>query len=274
MIKEKILLIEDSKALSNILTKKMTGELDFEVIQAYTFEQAREIIDDDDDFFIALCDLNLPDAPNGEIVDFVISKKIPAIVLTASSDVELQKSFLKKNIIDYVHKGDLKDIDYIFSVIKRVSNNRDIKVLIVDDSIVARNELKRLFELYMFKVLVCAHGEEALNYLKDNRDIKLILTDYNMPVINGLEFTEKVREEYSKNEIIIFAMTASNEPRISSRFLKMGANDFIRKPYDREELFLRINSTIGQKDDFDKLVKMAKGLIKRDKKFLDEAKII
>lgn len=271
MKKERILFIEDNKALSKVLTKKMKNELEFEILQAYTFAEAQEIIENDDDFFVALCDLNLPDAPNGEVVDFVISKKIPAIVLTGSIDGESQKQFLQKNIIDYVYKGTLKDIDYIFHVIARLSKNRDTKVIVVDDSIVVRNELKRLLEQQMFKVLVAAHGEEALNYLEDNKDIKLILTDYNMPVVNGLEFIEKIREEYSKNEIIILALTASTESGIASRFLKTGANDFLRKPYEKEELLLRINSAMDARDDFEKLVKMAKGLIKRDKNFLDEA---
>jgi len=272
MKKERILFIEDSKSLSKILTKKMENELEFEVSQAFTFAEAQEIIEKDNDFFVALCDLNLPDAPDGEVVDLVLSKNIPALVLSGSNDCELQKQFLQKNIIDYVNKGNIKDIEYIFSTIERLSKNRDIKVMVVDDSIVARNELKRVLEQQMFKVLVAAHGEEALHYLSDNCDIKLIVTDYNMPVIDGLELVKKIREEYSKNEIIIVTMSASTEPRIASRFLKMGSNEFLRKPYEKEELVLRINGMMHAKDDFEKLIKMAKGLIKRDKNFLEEAK--
>ncbi|NOX16384.1 MAG: diguanylate cyclase [Epsilonproteobacteria bacterium] len=254
---ERILIIEDNKALSKIITKKMQKNLGFEIIQAYSYSQAKEIINENDDFFIALCDLNLPDAPNGEIVDFVISKGLRVIVLTGSIDEDLREVMLKKDIVDYVYKGNIEDVNYIFSLIKRLSKNRDIKVLAVDDSLVLRNELKRLLQSQMFKVLMAAHGEEALSYLETQDDIKLVLTDFNMPVIDGVELTKEIRQKYNKNEMIIIAMTGNENHAVSAKFLKIGANDFINKPFSKEELVCRINNALDAKEQLEKMQDMA-----------------
>ena len=257
MIKERILLVEDNKALSKLIRKKMEQNLNYEIIQAYSYKEAEEILEDNDDFFVALLDLNLPDAPNGEIVDFVLSYEIPSIVLTGTIDSGIRDEITSKNIIDYVYKGNMDDVNYIFSLIKRLSKNRDIKVMVVDDSQVARNKIKKILQKHMFKVIVAAHGEEALNYLEDNPDIELILTDYNMPVINGIELTKEVRKKYDKNQIIIISVTSSSEQLISAKFLKIGANDFINKPFSDEELICRVNNTLEAKEYLAKMTDMA-----------------
>lgn len=244
MAKEKILIVEDNKALSKLIVKKMQSSLDFDVVSAYTYEEARALVKEDDDYFVALLDLNLPDAPDGEIVDMILSHKIPSIVLTGSMDKEVREAILKKNVIDYVFKGNIDDVNYIFALIERLHKNRGVKVLVVDDSITQRAQLKELLKQQMFTVMVAAHGEEALVFLEDNPDIRLVLTDFNMPVIDGLELTKEIRKRKTKNELPIIAMTASNKELISAQFLKIGANDFINKPFTKEELACRIHNSL------------------------------
>ncbi len=253
----KILLVEDNKALSKLISKKITENIDFEVDIAHTLKEAQTFIGSKNSYFIALLDLNLPDAPNGEVVDYMISKKVPSIVLTANVDQKTRDEILKKDVIDYVFKGNMDDVNYIFHLIERLSKNRDYKVLVVDDSIVMRNEMKRLLNLQMYKVFSAAHGEEALVYMKDNPDIKLVLTDYNMPVIDGFELTKTLREEYSKMQLSIIGITANSDQMVSSKFLKIGANDFINKPFTKEELVCRVNNAIESMEYIETISDMA-----------------
>ena len=241
---ERILIVEDNKALSKLIAKKIAQNIDFEVDVAHSLKEAQAMVASENEYFIALLDLNLPDAPNGEVVDFMLSKKIPSIVLTANVDKKTREEMLKKDVIDYVYKGNMDDVNYIFQLIERLSKNREYKVMVVDDSITMRNEIKRILSLQMYKVFGAAHGEEALVYIKDNPDIKLVLTDYNMPVIDGFELTKTLRQEYSKMQMSIIAITASDDAMISSKFLKIGANDFINKPFTKEEIVCRVNNAI------------------------------
>lgn len=256
MENEKILIVEDNKALSKLMAKKISKHTGFEVDIANDLKEAQALLIDEE-YFVALLDLNLPDAPDGEVVDYMLSKKIPSIVLTGNIETKTRDEIMSKDVIDYVYKGNMDDVNYIFNLIDRLAKNRKYKVMIVDDSIVMRNEVKKMLKEQMYEVFSAAHGEEALSYLNDNQDIKLILTDYNMPVIDGFELTKQVREKFAKTELSIIAMTAASDDKISSKFLKVGANDFINKPFTKEELVCRVNNSIESLEYIETISNMA-----------------
>jgi len=240
---ERILIVEDNKTLAKLIAKKIEDALDFKVDIAYSLKEAKLFLKTYT-YFTTLLDLNLPDAPNGEVVDYVLSKKNHVIVLSANIDKEFRELMLKKNIIDYVNKGGMNDINYIISILQRLLNNRAHSVLIVDDSIVFRKQLKNMLENLFFNVITVAHGEEAVNILTTRSDISLVLTDYNMPVMNGLELTHEIRKKSSKNDIAILAISSNEDSEVNALFLKTGANDFIKKPFSKEEFSCRIHNTI------------------------------
>ncbi|ANE36202.1 bile resistance regulator [Campylobacter iguaniorum] len=256
-MRERILIVDDNKALAKLIAKKMEKNIDMEIVVAHSFEEAKNIIEDNDDFFLALLDLNLPDAPNGEIVDFVLSKNILSIVLTGSMDEETRKLFMHKDIVDYVIKDNMNSISYIFDTINRLSKNRNYKVMVVDDSASERNEIKRILMSQQFKVFAAAHGEEAMSYIEDNPDMKFVLTDYNMPVMDGFELMQNIRQKYDKNSLAVIVLTSNDEDRTGAKFLKNGANDYIKKPFSKEELICRINNTIESMENINAMSKFA-----------------
>jgi len=240
---ERILVVEDNKTLAKLIAKKLEASLNFKVDVAYSLSEAKLFIKRYK-YFITLLDINLPDAPNGEIVDYVLSKKIHAIVLSGNIDKEFRAQMLKKNIIDYVNKGGVNDVNYIISAIKRLQKNQEHKVLVVDDSMLFRKQMQGMLENLFFKVITVAHGEEALGMLQSNQDISLVLTDYNMPVMDGLELTYEIRKTYDKNELCVLAVSSNQDEEITALFLKQGANDYIKKPYSKEEFYCRVNNSI------------------------------
>ena len=240
---EKILIVEDNKTLAKLIAKKLASALDIEVDVAYSMHEAKLFIARYR-YFIALLDINLPDAPNGEIVDYATKKKLHTIILSGNIDKEFRKKILQKNIIDYVNKSGVNDVNYIIHIIQRLQKNRNHKVLVVDDSRVFRQQMQRILENLFFKVVAVAHGEEAIGMLKSQPDISLVLTDYNMPVMNGLELTLEIRKTYTKNELSILAISGNEDEEITALFLKNGANDYIKKPFSKEEFSCRINNSI------------------------------
>jgi diguanylate cyclase (GGDEF)-like protein len=75
-------------------------------------------------------------------------------------------------------------------------------------------------------------------------DISLVLTDYNMPVMNGLELTKEIRKLHNKNDMSIIALSSNEDEQITAMFLKSGANDYIKKPFSKEEFSCRVNNAI------------------------------
>ncbi len=248
----RILIVEDNKTLAKLIAKKLKTGLDFEIDIAFSMQEAK-LFTKKYEYFIALLDLNLPDAPNGEIVDYMTSKNIGVIVLSGNLNKELRKEIIQKDIIDYIKKDGVQNIDYIIATVMRLLKNQTHKVLIVDDSLVFRNQMQKMVKNLFFNVLTVAHGEEALGMLQTHPDIKIVLTDYNMPVMDGLELTKEIRKTHSKNELSIIAVSSNKDDEITALFLKNGANDYIYKPFSKEEFSCRLNNAIEALENIDML---------------------
>lgn len=253
---EKILMVEDNKTLAKLVSKKVALSLNVTIDIAYTMAEAKQLITQYN-YFIALLDVNLPDAPNGEIIDFIIEKKIHALVLSGNIDKKFRRQILKKNIIDYVNKGGIEDIDYIIHTIQRLRQNRNHKVLVVDDDRIFCRTTKKMLENLFFKVLIATDGKEAIEILEKHSDISLVLADYIMPGMDGLELTRKIRKKYSKNELSILVLSGYADEETTALFLKHGANDYIKKPFSKEEFSCRINNSIETLENIQTITKYA-----------------
>ncbi len=238
---EKILIVEDNKALAKALSAHISKISKYVVVIAHSMEEAKKATENES-FLAALLDLDLPDAPNGEVVDYILALNIPSIILTANFDEATKKVVLQKPIIDYVYKDKLKDVDYIITKVERLEKNRTQKVLVVDDSRVIRAEIKNYLSRELYQVLTAANGEEALWLYNNDPDISLVVTDYNMPIMNGLELVEKLREITTKNTLSIVGISSNDET--AANFLKFGANDFIKKPFTKDEFVCRVNNAV------------------------------
>lgn len=242
---EKILIVEDSKMFSKVITNKITNKLNFECITTESLKETIKKVEKEQDAFLAaVLDLNLPDAPNGEVVDYISSKNIPTIVLTGTLRDDTRERILEKNVMDYVVKEGFHSIEQVILGIERIYRNLHTTVLVVDDSVVSRKITCKFLETQKFTVLDAKNGEEALVKLKANPSIKLIITDYNMPIMDGFELVTQVRKEYSMDEISIIGVSSQGNPLLSAKFLKRGANDFVTKPYAEEEFFWRVNQSV------------------------------
>jgi diguanylate cyclase (GGDEF)-like protein len=243
---KKFLLVEDSPIVAKIIKHVSKTLPDFNYDLATTFDEARQLIQqhDDDPYFLAVVDLNLPDAPDGEVVDFTISRKIPTIVLTGTYDDEKREAMLSKRIVDYVVKESRFSYEYVIKLIDRLAKNQDIKILVVDDSSVSRNYIRDLLKTHRYEVFTADDGDSALSVLEQHPDIKMLITDYNMPRMNGFELVKNIRREISKNDLVIIGLSGEGDGKLTAKFIKNGANDFLNKPFSHEEFHCRIMHNI------------------------------
>ncbi len=114
------------------------------------------------------------------------------------------------------------------------------KVLVVDDSKAMREIEKKYLEEMGFEVLEASNGEEALKILEDNSDIKLILLDWHMPVMNGYEFLLKLRANPKWSDVKVMMVTTENQQKSIIDAIMAGANEYLMKPFDKEMLEVKI----------------------------------
>ena len=208
-------------------------------------------------FDLAIIDYRLPDGDNGEAVDYAFELKIPTIVITAKIDDELRENILSKNIVDYFQKDAALTFDYIDRMLSRLDRNPEYSVLVVDDSSTARVKLVRLLKRHRFKVLEAANGREALEIVDQDDTVKVIITDHEMPEMDGIELTRELRIKYQKDDIAIIGISSKGNSAMSARFLKYGANDFLTKPFCEEEFYCRLSHNIDSLEQLWQIKKSA-----------------
>lgn len=241
----RILVIEDSAVQSKIISRHIEGLSNFDTVSAHSMEEAREVLETmREDLLAAVVCLNLPDAPDGEAVDLVQSYDVPTIVLTATFHEDVRESLLKKAVADYVLKSSMIVLDDVVNMVTRLYKNQFIKAMVVDDSKSARNMVRKMLEMQRFSVVEAADGKEALDKLRADPEIWLVVTDYEMPVMDGFEFCAEIRRDRKKDSLAIVGISGAGEPSLTAKFLKNGANDFLTKPFEVEEFCWRVNQTV------------------------------
>ncbi|MGL1936678.1 MAG: diguanylate cyclase [Fibrobacterales bacterium] len=238
-----ILILQNSKTLAELISREIEKHTHFKTVCCFSLADAQTVLATQK-FLAAIVPMVIEDAESGESVDFTLSQKIPTIVFTSSYSDKLQIELWKKPIIDYVIKDNPDNIGYIITLLKRLEKNITTKVLICDDSELTRNVASKLLKNHLYSVFLAEDGETAIRVLRENPDIRLLLTDYKMPNMNGLELIQKVRRKYPKDKLAIIGMTSDSSRGMSAQFIKSGANDFIPKPYLNDEFYCRINQNI------------------------------
>jgi len=110
------------------------------------------------------------------------------------------------------------------------------KILVVDDSVTVRQQVGSALSQAGFEIIEAADGQEGLNKITANPDLLMVITDVNMPHMNGLEMLEKLKANPKHSKLIVFMLTTEGQPELIDRAKKAGAKGWIVKPFKAELL--------------------------------------
>lgn len=117
-------------------------------------------------------------------------------------------------------------------------------ILIVDDAASLRNLIRKSLESEGYTDLVeASDGKEALDKLMEHK-INLIISDINMPKVNGLELLKAVLGNSQLKKIPFIVLTSHTEDEMFKTVMNTGATDYIKKPFSKEDLIIKIKSII------------------------------
>jgi Response regulator containing a CheY-like receiver domain and a GGDEF domain len=245
-VKDTILLIEDSSIQARIIAQMFCTLTPFSVLVANSRAQAEDIlVQQKEELFVVVADLNLSDAPDGEAVDACLAQGLPCIVLAASFDEKLRAKFLEKRVADYFLKGSVDDLTPLVDAVCRLHANHNVTALVVDDSSTQRGVVKRMLGVQCITCLEAPNGVVALKMLQENPGIRLVITDFNMPQMDGIELVHRIRATYHINQLAVIGLSSTGSGPLTAKFLKYGANDFLTKPFEAEEFYWRVNQTLN-----------------------------
>jgi len=116
-----------------------------------------------------------------------------------------------------------------------------MRALVIDDSRTVRAIIGKILRDEGLDVIEAANGREGLEQLRASPDVELILVDWNMPEMNGLDFIRAVRAERAHDSIRIMMVTTETEQTQVMRALEAGANEYVMKPFTREILAAKLS---------------------------------
>jgi putative two-component system response regulator len=116
-----------------------------------------------------------------------------------------------------------------------------MKILVVDDEIASRKTLEVFAKKLGYNVFAASDGADAYEIWKQKRP-KFVITDWNMPRMDGLELCAKIRSTESEDYTYIIIVTSRDDIQDVIKGIKSGADDYIVKPFNQDELSVRIKA--------------------------------
>ncbi len=194
---------------------------------------------------------------NNKFLDSIFSDYLKSIkkyhnIKVVSIESENKKESYKNSLVDDTIKKPIVQ-SKVYSIVsklfksddsnynlKKVSlnENKIQKVLIADDELVSRELLKAIIENYGIEVLEATNGEEAIEILEKNENIKLIILDSVMPKMNAYETIKVIRnsKQYNTIPVIIYSSFSLNKLNSIDKIFKLGFDSYLPKPFEIEKL--------------------------------------
>ena len=150
----------------------------------------------------------------------------------------------RKTRIDYSDKqGRITPCDpFRYSPPQKRNPRTCMQILIVDDDKIVCLALKAMLSKNGYEVFTASNGEEGLNMLIEHPACRAVISDWNMPILDGIEFCKAVRELDRPGYIYFLLLTSHNETEDMVKGLSAGADDFITKPYNPLEVLARLRA--------------------------------
>lgn len=273
----KILLVEDSKTFSNTMLA-LLRKPDYQILQAFSLQEAKMQLDENSDINYILLDLILPDGEGDELIMDITSKyKNPPkiIILSGNHDIQRRNYLFENGVVDYFSKDTpIKNLAIsIHKLISTLSENKDKIILAIDDSTFVLKSIENILQIKNYNILLAKDPIIGLEILREEDKIDLIFLDLEMPKMSGIEFLEKIKNIERYKDIPVLVLSGSENKENYAKVLKHGAADFIRKPFLVEEILLKSDLHISQSVHLRKISEQAKEL-KEYKRVLNESEII
>ncbi len=245
---EKILLVDDSSVLRKIVKFELERG-GFSIIEAGSGKEGIEVLKKEKIDLIIL-DIEMEGMDGFEFAKLtkgdISFYTIPIIMLSSLDDPLIIKKAFKSGIVEYFikpfkHGALLKFVKEVI-IPANIKKEQQKKIIIIDDSQAQRSVLNHILKRDGKEVLSFENPKKALDYIEDNEDISLIITDIYMPEMDGLEFSKKAKKIREDIPIIGISATRSKESVLNA--LSSGMDDFLYIPFYEEELNLRVNLQI------------------------------
>ncbi|QJB55815.1 diguanylate cyclase [Pseudodesulfovibrio sp. zrk46] len=239
----RILVLETNEELAESIGLALIRDVGLPMCLASSVEEAVAYIEDFPDNMVAAL-VGFEDAGAKSLLDCLTKFQVPAVVYGSDFTDDIRGKLSTLSIADVVTGEGDKLIAEVVSSVGRMVHNEEVTILVVDDSRSMRMALVRFLTNRHYRVVEAANGVEAMKLLNQRPDIKLVITDNEMPEMDGFSLVREIRKTYSKEDLAVIGISAKTNSMLSVKFITNGANDFLQKPFVKEELYCRVDHNV------------------------------
>ena len=247
-----VLIVDDSLTVRMDLHEAFEAD-GFVTVLCATGAEARSAFDDGL-FQVAVLDVHLPDADGLELLRELRSRSglrdVVTVLLSSEAEVADRLQGLRTGADEYVGKP--YDTGYVVARVRQLLGDQPADrpddrttVLVIDDSITFREQLRELLEPEGYAVLTAASGEDGLRVAADRRP-QAVIVDGVMPGIDGATVIRRIRLDPALRDTPCLLMTASDDYATEVQMLEAGADGFLRKQQDLAVVLANLAAVLRQ----------------------------
>lgn len=238
-----ILILDGDDMIAPLLSFAIESEVCMHPVIVSAAAEVEELVDQNPhEYFAAAVCFNAPDA--NRILELLTQNHIPVVVYGSSFDDTTRKGLSTWGIAEVVVDEPDAITSQVVAALSVMDANRKIGILVVDDSRSMRSALLRFLATRCYQIFEAKNGQEALEQLDKYPIINLVITDNEMPEMDGYSLVKQIRKTRSKDELAVIGIAAQTNSNLSVKFITSGANDFLKKPFVKEELYCRVNHNV------------------------------
>ena len=276
----RLLIVDDSQLIRRLIKREVQEE-NYDILEAVDGHDALQKIEEFRPDVITL-DVDMPNMSGFEVCsrircgdpeyfsDGSAISEIPIIFITANDTIEMRNSGFDSGGTEFITKPFVRG--EVLNTIKRIHNIGNelegLTALVVDDSKMARLMISFPLKQKGIKIIEAANGQEAADLLAQDKskNIDLVITDYEMPVMDGVQLCNTIRNQLGRRDLPIIFLTGLSDKSTVIQIYKAGASDYITKPFIQEELVARVTIHLREKRLRDELNRMLQALKKYHQK--------
>ena len=256
-----VLVVDDESLSRDLLTRRLKNE----GLSIATACNGREAIErlSVERFGLLLLDLNMPVMNGFEVLEWLReydTQGMRVIMLTAAGERDAVNTCLTLGADDYILKS--AGMPELIHRVKRACQDAmleveigagiknmqwdDAHILIIDDNAISLELMLRHFQHDAINSYSASDGNVALKLL-EHLNVDLVLLDYQMPGLNGLQVLEQIRQRWHSDDIGVIMVTSESDPDLIAQLYEAGADDYLAKPFHATELIHRAQNVLLDK---------------------------
>ena len=156
-----------------------------------------------------------------------------------NTTILLTKNNIKTKHTKLFYYKSPETINELYSYLKQLYLNSNTKILLLNQNIDTLNKIKKELQTQLYQIFTASNPLEALEIYEKQKDIKILITTKNLPLMSGYELSSIIRRNLSFTEFGIIGVSKAED---ANDFFNIGANDFLKEDFNYSELIHRVNN--------------------------------